>query len=622
MMYFATSIGEDIKFAALGTIRTLLLTLCEFIYQSIYFCYNLFQRIGNAQIMDSTAVQSLYQKVGLLLGLYMIFRLTFSFIQYILNPDSMTDKQKGMGNVIKKVLIVIVLLGITPTIFKTAYSLQRLIINENVIPKLITGYSTSEENFGGELTWYLFSSFYKQDEEVTPNDGEECPELDSDLIGAYIKDDADFSYAYNCLNNRGENVSTSEESFVIVFNGFFALAAGIAVLWMIVSYTISVGVRLIQLAYLQLVAPIPIMMYLEPKEDGTFKKWVKQCTTTYIDFFLRTAIIFFTITIIQVIMKTGTGTFYDSVGGFASKGEALYTQIIMIIALMVFAKKVPDLLKELFPMSGGAASLGFGLSNKTAKGLATFGAGAAVGAIGGVATGIAHGKGTLTGRVGNAFTGLFRGAASGAKTKGNVFSNARKGMANQRTASQRAYERNNDGSTWMGRNLGARDAARTKEAFDNELSLYSDYNAVADGIDKELEKSGEVQAAMAAKQALMERASRGGIAPSAREITDADEEIKLAKKRTLQAEIASGTNGKLMGMLANAEAIRAKGEKNGYDGFTSSSLASGTDADRTEAFFDNKKRTGTETNEIKGAGGSRNEEYKKAEANAKYYKTK
>lgn len=620
MIYFA-NILEDVKFAALGTIRTLLLTLCEFIYQSIYFCYNLFQRIGNAQIMDSTAVQSLYQKVGLLLGLYMIFRLTFSFIQYILNPDSMTDKQKGMGNVIKKVLIVIVLLGITPTIFKTAYSLQRLIINENVIPKLITGYSTSEENFGGELTWYLFSSFYKQDEEVTPNDGEECPELDSDLIGAYIKDDADFSYAYNCLNNRGENVSTSEESFVIVFNGFFALAAGIAVLWMIVSYTISVGVRLIQLAYLQLVAPIPIMMYLEPKEDGTFKKWVKQCTTTYIDFFLRTAIIFFTITIIQVIMKTGTGTFYDSVGGFASKGEALYTQIIMIIALMVFAKKVPDLLKELFPMSGGAASLGFGLSNKTAKGLATFGAGAAIGAVGGLATGIAHGDG-IKGKFAGAVGGLGRGALGGAKTKGNVFSNAKKGMANQRIAAQKAYEKHNDGSTWMGRNVTSRDAARTKEAFDDELSLYSDYNTIADGIDKELEKSGEVQAAMAAKQALMERASRGGIAPSAQEITNADEAIKLAKKQTLQAEIASGTNGKLMGMLANAEAIRAKGVKSKYAGFNDSSLTSGTDAERTEAFFNNKKQTGTETNEIKGAGGSRNAAYKEAEANAKYYKTK
>lgn len=615
MIYFA-NIFEDAKFAALGTIRTLLLTLCEFIYQSIYFCYNLFQRIGNAQIMDSTAVQSLYQKVGLLLGLYMIFRLTFSFIQYILNPDSMTDKQKGMGNVIKKVLIVIVLLGITPTIFKTAYSLQRLIINENVIPKLITGYSTSEENFGGELTWYLFSSFYKQDEEVTPNDGEECPELDSDLIGAYIKDDADFSYAYNCLNNRGENVSTSEESFVIVFNGFFALAAGIAVLWMIVSYTISVGVRLIQLAYLQLVAPIPIMMYLEPKEDGTFKKWVKQCTTTYIDFFLRTAIIFFTITIIQVIMKTGTGTFYDSVGGFASKGEALYTQIIMIIALMVFAKKVPDLLKELFPMSGGAASLGFGLSNKTAKGLATFGAGAAIGAVGGLATGIAHGDG-IKGKFAGAVGGLGRGALS-AKTKGNVFSNARKGMANQRVASQKAYERRNDGSTWWGRNIAPGDAARTKEAFDKELQAYKNYDNQVSIIDKELEKNAYVQQAMAEKETLM----KSGTA-SAAQIQAANDKIKSYKESALQTEMAKmhskdpTANIAISNALSEAEKIRSKGLEKGYAGFNDKNVS--LDAD---AFNENKKLSRNETYEISSISGSRNAAYKEAEANAKYYKTK
>ena len=209
-----------------------------------------------------------------------------------------------------------------------------------------------------------------------------------------------------------------------------------------------------------------------------------------------------------------------------------------------------------------------------------------------------------------------------AKTKGNIISNARKGMANQRVASQKAYEKRNDGSTWWGRNIAPGDAARTKEAFDEELSLYSDYNTVVDGVDKELEKNGIVQAAMAQKQALMERASRGGPAPTPKEISTADEHIKNAKKSALQIEIARGTNGKLMGMLANAEAIRAKGEKNGYAGFTTSSLTSGTAANRTTAFYDNKKQTGTETNEIKGAGGSRNAAYKEAEANAKYYKTK
>ena len=252
----------------------------------------------------------------------------------------------------------------------------------------------------------------------------------------------------------------------------------------------------------------------------------------------------------------------------------------------------------------------------------TFGLGATAGAIGGAAIGFKQGKGTLTGRAGNAFTGFFRGAAGGAKTKGSIVGNVKKGMSSQRAASQKAYERNNDGSSFWGRNFSAPGATRTKEAFDKELSLYSDYNGVVDLVDKELEKDAAVQSAMARKQALLERGSSGGPAPTVAEIRNADALIKKAKKSALQVEIGRGTNGKIMSALANAEAIRAKGQEKGYTGFGTTSLATGSAADRMNAFFDNKDSTGIETNQIKGAGGSRNAEYKKAEANAKYNKTK
>ena len=41
----------------------------------------------------------------------MIFRVTFAFVQYIVDPNMMTDKNKGAQAIIKKVIIVIVLLG-------------------------------------------------------------------------------------------------------------------------------------------------------------------------------------------------------------------------------------------------------------------------------------------------------------------------------------------------------------------------------------------------------------------------------------------------------------------------------------------------------------------------------
>lgn len=602
-------------------LRFLLGSLCILVYELIGTFYNLFITISQINVLSgSDLVENLYNKVGLILGIFMVFKLTFSLIQALLDPDKLTDKNNGAPAIIKRSIIAIVLLGITPSIFKEAYSLQSILVgakdqSDNILYKLIFSQNVSayNNNFGTQLAADFYFTFFNDndppylDEEIDTEDSSLTASREGDNL-AFLKQrvlstsNGDFwkTYSYLMEKQGGE--------YVIEFSPLLCLGAGILVLWMILTYCVQIAIRVFQLAYLQLVAPVPILSYIS-KPDGSFKKWTNQCMTTYLDLFLRLAIIYF----VMAMANEVQGVFKNMNGSFL-------VEVFLIIGLLMFAKKAPDLIKEIFPSMGGAAKFDFGLGSKPLKGLATFGAGAAIGAVSGAATGIRHG-GDWKGRITGALGGLGRGALS-AKTKGNIISNARKGMANQRVASQKAYEKRNDGSTWWGRNIAPGDAARTKEAFDEELSLYSDYNTVVDGVDKELEKNGIVQAAMAQKQALMERASRGGPAPTPKEISTADEHIKNAKKSALQIEIARGTNGKLMGMLANAEAIRAKGEKNGYAGFTTSSLTSGTAANRTTAFYDNKKQTGTETNEIKGAGGSRNAAYKEAEANAKYYKTK
>ena len=67
-----------------------------------------------------------------------------------------------------------------------------------------------------------------------------------------------------------------KEKYIIDFDGggFLALFIGIIILYVIVIFTIQVGVRVIQLAYLQIIAPIPIVMYLTPKGDDTLKKYM------------------------------------------------------------------------------------------------------------------------------------------------------------------------------------------------------------------------------------------------------------------------------------------------------------------------------------------------------------
>lgn len=624
--------------------RSLMFILCDLVYSLIAFTFKVFQGLGTAEIISAKEINVLFGRISLIIGLFMIFRVTFSFIQYIVDPDTMLDKKKGAGNIIVKIVVAVVLLGSTSSLFRFAYDVQNKIIESNVISNIIFGTSQDVSNFGAQLSANVFTSFYRLNDAINTddanNDVSECIKLvTTDENGKNKLDEEiqshdgklNYTSTRKCLNKRtgtnDEYIDTTgnKKEYVIDFDGggFMALLVGIAVLYLIMVYSIQVGVRVLQLAYLQIVAPIPIAMYITPKGEEQLKKWGSQCLTTFLDFFLRTAIIYFAVYAIDMLWRSNLAENLIATTNMSNNifGKS-YITIIMIIAILVFAKKIPNLIKEIFPSIGGAAAFNYGLSSPEMKKALTFGLGATAGAIGGAAIGFKQGKGTLTGRAGNAFTGFFRGAAGGAKTKGSIVGNVKKGMSSQRAASQKAYERNNDGSTFWGRTFGASEASITKEAFDKELSLYSDYNGVVDLVDKELEKDAAVQSAMARKQALLERGSSGGPTPTVAEIRNADALIKKAKKSALQVEIGRGTNGKIMSALANAEAIRAKGQEKGYTGFGTTSLATGSAADRMNAFFDNKDSTGIETNEIKGAGGSRNAEYKKAEANAKYNKAK
>lgn len=157
-------------------------------------------------------------------------------------------------------------------------------------------------------------------------------------------------------------------------------------------FTFQVAVRLIQLAYLELIAPIPIIMYITPKGDEQLKKWGTQCTTTFLDFFLRVAIIYFAKFIVEIILNSNALNIYADSNGF----ESLYLTCIMIIATLIFVKKVPNLLKEIFPSLGGAAGFSYSLkAPDEAKKVGLFAGGAVLGAAGAAASNMLYGAGNI-----------------------------------------------------------------------------------------------------------------------------------------------------------------------------------------------------------------------------------
>ena len=301
----------------------------------------------------------------------MIFRLTFAFIQYLINPDTMTDKNKGAGNLVTKMIVMVVLLGSTPYMFKLAFSLQNAINEDKIIPRIIMGYSPDESNnatMGGMLAQSTFYTFFRINENVTCKDSDaDLALVTTDAIEEDLKS-ADFSLLSTFVNqkcNLNDDSSKKDYIYELDAGGLGCLVIGVAVLYIVFIFTIQLAVRLFQLAYLQVIAPIPIMMYITPKGDEKLKKWGSQCLTTFLDYFLRTAIIYFVLYLIQEIISNFDSSSLSSIwqtgNNAAGKG---YILGVLIIGLLAFAKKVPNLIKEIFPSLGGAAGFDYGLSFK------------------------------------------------------------------------------------------------------------------------------------------------------------------------------------------------------------------------------------------------------------------
>lgn len=378
-MIYNLSFFSDIGFSIKQALRTFSCKIATILYDWIIDLYNVFMYTARAEILSNEFIQKIYNKVGMILGIFMVFKLAFSLIQALVDPSKLTDGKNGFASIIKRSVIAIVLLGITPSLFRTAFQFQNLIAGaenntDNLIYKLIVGDapSHSADSFGRIIASKLYFGFYKENEPYKLDNGIEIEYPDSG--GSTVKVDNYENLVDNVTNGTKQFSDTidylsitSSGHYVIDWNGLFAIGMAIAMIWILVTYCIQVATRVIQLAYLQLVAPVPILSYISDPE-GAFKNWTKQCLTTYLDLFIRLAIIYFIITVSTQILEAWDDTesiLYQSTTISPQDTSTMFWVVIfLIIGLLMFGKRVPELLKDLFPnFGGGAASLGFGIKS-------------------------------------------------------------------------------------------------------------------------------------------------------------------------------------------------------------------------------------------------------------------
>lgn len=338
--------------------------LCSIVYGLIVLAFNLFTEISQLDILSADKVNGIYQRLTMIITIVMVFYITFEFIKYVISPDTISDKEKGAGKVVTRIVTAILLIAFVPTIFSLGYKLQQKILDTNVIPVVVFGqknwnYKSAGSNFAGNV----FSAFYRAncDSETTEKECTDARAIVDENIAKFKEDKGLLALGGavgNDIISSLKSIGTGKK--LIQFDGLLALVFGCFTLYVLFSYVLDLGTRYIQLLFLQIIAPVAIISSITPQKDSMLKKWAKQCSTTYLDVFIRLAILYFMLLIVSIL--SSELDFYEMTKN--GKQINVFVYIVIIAGLLIFVQRAPNLLKELFPQ-GGAASLGFGFSAKS-----------------------------------------------------------------------------------------------------------------------------------------------------------------------------------------------------------------------------------------------------------------
>lgn len=294
-------------------------------------------------------------------------------------------------------------------LFGTLYSLQDRILSGNTLGRLILGttddnVSESQSDDGltpadkqneklaksarifsatilkGFLRINLVPEDVREDDDETKNANRYCQDIDDDVMKTYTRLDVDTGALLdlstascdidgNLLQGLGNAVSNATSwipvigaltsflgntKYVFVFDGFLSLVVGIVFLVILIGFTVDIAIRSIKLSILRLLAPIPIISYIDPKsaKDGAFASWVKALTSTYLDLFLRLAIVYFVIFLIQDMIVNGI------IINNASGMVGIMSTIFIWIGLFFFARMAPKFIKEALGLKGNMSNVG------------------------------------------------------------------------------------------------------------------------------------------------------------------------------------------------------------------------------------------------------------------------
>lgn len=241
----------------------ILLSLDGIIYSFIGYLYKIFLILSRANIFQSEMFIPFVRRIYMVIGVVMLFLLSYNLLTNIVNPDK--GNKSTTGKTVFNSIKAIILLALIPTIFDFAYGLQSAILDQNTIGKLILGTTA-----GDALNDESYTRPEETANEIVQNGG---GMMASSIIRAFIigSDDSDSNPYITGTGQNLDNIFTQMEdssNFLslgafadeiasdnskVNYYALFSTAAGIFVVYLLLTYCIALGVRVVKLAFYEII---------------------------------------------------------------------------------------------------------------------------------------------------------------------------------------------------------------------------------------------------------------------------------------------------------------------------------------------------------------------------------
>lgn len=379
-------------------LRQFFATIDKVVYWLLEQLTFLFDSLAKVRLFETGTINAFAERIYFFIAIIMLFKVSISIVQYIINPDNFYNNEKGMGKLIQSILLCLVLLVSVKYIFEVSYSFQKKVIDTNIIPRLILGTDIGNGNGIGfnqnaqnkkNLPFNILLPFVQFNTNISgikyENGDYYCGGHESGWHERFVQEglerEVNTSFA-TCLSNMTTSSSntlilpgtincvatpwlcgvggayftaynasdysellnivdaqTKNDQFLFDYKILISTAAGIFAVIMYLNFCLDLGIRTIKYGFLQLIAPIPIISMIDPKSSkgGMMGKWAKQCISTYLGLFIRIFAVNFAILILGILTQTKDTILSNN--NFAN--------LVIIFSALMFAKELPKLISDL-----------------------------------------------------------------------------------------------------------------------------------------------------------------------------------------------------------------------------------------------------------------------------------